>query len=368
MKKITIILIVMIIVSSCDEILNPSTDYLIEKEVKPSSEEQVFESGSDFRIVFPPNSTNNNIELKVKKESSAPTFSLSNMKLGSNLYKLSFKGFQSFAKTVNIYLKYDPSKIESGNTAEQSVKGMIYSNGTWKEANFEIDKVNSKIIFNINNLSSSNTKDGPILMADDEIVIGDAYTTTDAGNQDEFLNSLKFYEGSFDFYSIINDTMNYPCGFAYDNLKSDTKGTIVWGGNKFVIQENITRGSVNKVYQITGEIDLKNMLLKNVAIVCEFVGTYSYYSMREFFTATLDNIKLQKVQNPDKSYWIYIDTSPNDEEKENYENFRKCVRTITYKYTNTDSDGKTTTIELKDVNWYQGTNHFYLYLYQNKQQ
>ncbi|GAB1372493.1 hypothetical protein MASR1M45_25550 [Candidatus Kapaibacterium sp.] len=170
-KIILSVIIILILFTSCDELLNPSSDYVIEKSVIATSEEQVFEAGNDFKIVFPPNAVNQNIEMKVKKESSAPTFSLSNMKLGSNLYKLSFKGFQSFAKTVNIYLKYDPSKIESGKTAEQSVKGMIYSNGTWKEANFEIDKVNSKIIFNINNLSSSSLKDEPVLMADDEIII-----------------------------------------------------------------------------------------------------------------------------------------------------------------------------------------------------
>ncbi|GAB1372492.1 hypothetical protein MASR1M45_25540 [Candidatus Kapaibacterium sp.] len=266
MKNIIFLSAIMFIITSCDELLNPSSDYVIEKSVIATSEEQVFEAGNDFKIIFPPNAVNQNIELKVKKESSAPTFSLSNMKLGSNLYKLSFKGFQSFAKTVNIYLKYDPSKIESGKTPEQSVKGMIYSNGTWKEANFEIDKVNSRIIFNINNLSSSSLKDEPVFMADDEIIIGDGYTTTDTGQDDDFLAKMKtskFISVDFSgYHQGLNEGNWYSIHFPlYFNFGSETfTDNLTWDGNKFVAE--LEGGN------ISGTINSNNKTL-NLQATCD---------------------------------------------------------------------------------------------------
>ncbi|GAB1372488.1 hypothetical protein MASR1M45_25500 [Candidatus Kapaibacterium sp.] len=41
------------ILGSCDELLNPSSDYVIEKSVVATSDEQIFEAGNDFQDCFP---------------------------------------------------------------------------------------------------------------------------------------------------------------------------------------------------------------------------------------------------------------------------------------------------------------------------
>ncbi|MBX3043044.1 MAG: hypothetical protein KIT33_02250 [Candidatus Kapabacteria bacterium] len=365
MKKVLFIFAFLFILASCDETNSPSSDYLIEKNVTPSLEEQVIESGSDFKMIFPANSISSNLEVKVKKEGSVPAMSIPNLKAGKNFYRIKFSGDVDFLKPVNIIINYDKSAIPAGKTAQESVFGYIYSSGSWKLADYQLDEPNGKIIISISSINGKTDKDEPILLDDGEMILG-SFTPTDTGNKDDLLNSMIYYEGDLSFSAVINDNLSSPFGFSYDNLKSDTKGTITWGGNKFVIQENITRGAYQKTYQITGEVDTLNMILKNVAIVCEIVGTFSDYSTREFFTATFDNIQGDKLEWFDKSIWLYFDTAPYDDENKNKEIFKNSLKTISFKYTNTDKDGKVTEQTLKGIDWSYFHNHFYLYLYQTK--
>ncbi|GAB1372487.1 hypothetical protein MASR1M45_25490 [Candidatus Kapaibacterium sp.] len=253
------------------------------------------------------------------------------MKLGSNLYKISFKGFQSFAKTVNIYLKYDPSKIESGKTPEQSVKGMIYSNGTWKEANFEIDKVNSKIIFNINNLSSSSLKDESVLMADDEIIIGDGYTTTDEGQSDNPLARFKSIDFRIEllFTNQDNKTTDLISGYKGSDVK--------WNGNKFSVDSYTENSKTNSTYKtvITGEttvdgkhlvyINFDSFVTNNNDYSSEHSGPDVYYEYTR--KARLENIPISLVDNI--SALAYL-SSGTDSLKEHFTNFNYLEKIKTW--------------------------------------
>ncbi|GAB1370648.1 hypothetical protein MASR1M45_07090 [Candidatus Kapaibacterium sp.] len=209
-------LIMIILLLSCDEInkiFNPSSDYIIEKTVKPSSDEQVFESGSDFKLVFPSNSLSGDLEVKVKKLSSAPEFSLDKMKLGANIFQISCNGAESISKTIKVYIKYDYSKVQLGKSPSESVKGLVYFNGLWKESNFQIIESSSQVVFYLDNLSSKNMKDEPLLQGDKEIVLGDGYTTTDEGQGDNLMKLLPRCE-----VTIYSD--KFPNGIgAFKNLK-----------------------------------------------------------------------------------------------------------------------------------------------------
>ena len=68
MIKILAFFLLSILLLSCDEIdkiFNPSSDYLIEKTVNPSSDEQIIESGSEFKMIFPANSISGKLDMGV---------------------------------------------------------------------------------------------------------------------------------------------------------------------------------------------------------------------------------------------------------------------------------------------------------------
>ncbi|PKL85727.1 MAG: hypothetical protein CVV22_06085 [Ignavibacteriae bacterium HGW-Ignavibacteriae-1] len=185
-----IVVVVVILLASCDEIdkvFNPSSDdYLINKTIQASSEEQIIESGSDFKMIFPANYISGDLEVKVKKESSAPDMNNPNQKPGKNFFKIKFSGETEFLHPVKLIINYDKSSIPTGKTAQESVFGYIYSSGSWKLADYQLDEPNGKIIISISSILDKINKDEPILLDEVETIIGDAYTTTDEGQKDEF--------------------------------------------------------------------------------------------------------------------------------------------------------------------------------------
>jgi hypothetical protein len=240
--KIKYILILMIIfmnfILSCDEInkiINPPTDeYMVDKTINASSNEQIVESGSDIKIIFPANSLKSNIELKIKKESTFPAFSISNTKLGNNIYKIKLKGNTDFSSPIKIIINYDKSKIPSGKSVAESVKGYIYSNGNWKIGEFQIDEFNFKIVFTISNIDiPKSSKENPSFQdKESEVIFGDGYTNTDTGQSDNPLASNNY----FGFH--LTSTITFNDGDTDNDVQWDfeyyTDGPkIIWNGNNF---------------------------------------------------------------------------------------------------------------------------------------
>ena len=199
MQKLLIIFVLISLLVSCDEInkiINPSDEYLIDKSIQPKTEEQKFNSGNDIEIKFPANSLKGNLELKVNKESSVPEFKIDNYKIGSNNFKIKFKGNFDFNSPIEIKINYNPSLIKSWQTASQSVKPFYYQNGTWKMlTNFQIDETNKKIILKFNNLQNPKSLKITDILQDGEgnMIFGDGYSNTDTGNQDNQIAKSKIY-------------------------------------------------------------------------------------------------------------------------------------------------------------------------------
>ena len=189
MKNVLFIFAFLLILANCDEIdkiFNPSSDeYLIDKTISVSTTEQVVESDPEFKMIFPANSISGDLTLKIKKEGSYPAFNIPNTKLGSNSYRIKFSGNTAFASPVKIIINYDKSQIPAGKTAAEIIQAYIYANDNWKLATYQLDEPNGKIIISISNLETPKiNKDIPELQGEGEIIIGDGYTSTDTGNND----------------------------------------------------------------------------------------------------------------------------------------------------------------------------------------
>ncbi len=176
---ITSMLSVLILIS-CDELLNPSPEYLIDKELTAGQEEQTLTIGNEFQIVFPANSLTGNLKVQVKKESSPPIFNIQNMKLGSNIYKIKFAGLSNLESPVKITINYDKSQIPAGRSVSSCVKSYVYSSGVWKPAKSLIDNEKSQLIITVSaDLESKNYKDdNDLLDSDEEIIVADGYNTS----------------------------------------------------------------------------------------------------------------------------------------------------------------------------------------------
>lgn len=184
--KCFLIILSSIYLVSCDELnklINPSSEYLIEKKILPSSEEQILESGSDFKMIFPANSVSEIIDVKVKKENSAPEIGNSKLKSGKNFYRIKFDNNVQLNKAITVIYSYDNSFIPSGQTASMAIRGYIYSSGIWKLADYTIDEPNGNIIFKISSIYGKSLKEEDEFLDNNDIILGD-YTTLDQGQND----------------------------------------------------------------------------------------------------------------------------------------------------------------------------------------
>jgi hypothetical protein len=241
-----ILIALSILVSSCDEInklINPSSnEYLIDKIISASSAEQIVESGTDFKMIFPANSVKGDFTLKIKKEGSYPTFSIPNAKLSSNTYRIKFSGNTAFATPVKIIINYDKSQIPDGKTAAEFIQAYLYSNGNWKLATYQLDEPNSKIIISISNLETPKTnKDKPEFHGDGDLVIGNGQKTiNDSGQGDSSYLVLQLKlrgkkVGGDLFMWGTNFENEPPSGFLG-----------VWNGNTFTVNYDSTDTDVDK--------------------------------------------------------------------------------------------------------------------------
>jgi hypothetical protein len=216
MKNLIYLFTFLIFISSCDEInklINPSDEYLIDKTISASSSEQIIETGTEFKMIFPANSVKGEFILKIKKEGSYPTFNIPNAKLSSNTYRIKFSGNTAFATPVKIIINYDKSEIPAGKTAAEIIQAYIYANRKWKLATYQLDEPNSKIIVSIINLESPNTnKDKPELQGDGDLVIGSGQKTINDSGQND-LDQININES---FTPVVYYEPDMPDSFKVD--------------------------------------------------------------------------------------------------------------------------------------------------------
>ncbi|MBX3043045.1 MAG: hypothetical protein KIT33_02255 [Candidatus Kapabacteria bacterium] len=318
--RVIVIFVTVLLLSSCDEInklISPSDDYLLDRSISVSWTEQTIESGSDFKMIIPANSISSNLEVKVKKEGSVPAMSIPNLKAGKNFYRIKFSGDVDFLKPVNIIINYDKSAIPAGKTAQESVFGYIYSSGSWKLADYQLDEPNGKIIISISSINGKTDKDEPILLDDGEIIIGDAYTTTDTGQGDHPLAKFKFLELGlvfdlvFDNGDIVKEyNMDSP-GYGVNYTWSQ----ISWNGNYFTVKfekndTNLTP-SDSTVIEISGEVrQIDNDVINNEITIIKL--NYDKYHQSRGVLGNIDiykdsfvlyNVKLTIPSKFDPDNW-----------------------------------------------------------------
>lgn len=355
MKKVFLLFLAMIIISSCDEldkIFNPSSDYLLDKTIKPSSEEQIFESGNDFKIIFPNNSVANNLELKVKKESSVPPINIHNLKPGKNFYRIKFNGDVNFLKPIQIIINYDKSSIPKGKTAKESIFAYIYSLGSWNLAKYQLDESKEKIIIEISGIIGKYNKDLPILLENGDIILGD-FSTTDTGQNDNLLKLLPrcqitVYSDQFSYGSVVFQNLKVQ-----DNM-TFTYNPFVFSGNNFSLAYNsrpdIDPASVNPEtsfwfqyykYSVTGNtLNETHSTLKNFEI-SEYRDYYSSQIGWHDFNSKikLSNVNATYVSKNNDTLIYYMDK--ND--------VNRCLNNL---YFNFDDkwEGKVYNLNKSDIN------------------
>jgi antitoxin component YwqK of YwqJK toxin-antitoxin module len=180
MKKIFILLFLIVSISSCDKLLNPSSEYLIDKTISASSSEQIVESGAEFKMIFPANSLLGELQVKVSQESTVADFNIAGIELGKNIYKINFIGLKNLDAPARIVIGYDKAKIPVGRSVSSCVKVYVFSNGNWNAANTINDETNSELIITISgNLESKNNKISEVFHGNNsEIIIGDGYNNS----------------------------------------------------------------------------------------------------------------------------------------------------------------------------------------------
>jgi hypothetical protein len=285
---LTILIAISIFISSCDEInklINPSEEYLIDKTISASSSEQIIETGTEFKMIFPANSVKGDFTLKIKKEGSYPTFSIPNAKLGSNTYRIKFSGNTAFATPVKIIINYDKSQIPDGKTAAEFIQAYIYANGNWKLATYQLDEPNSKIIISISNLETPKTnKDTPELQGDGDLVIGSGQKSiNDSGQNDNPLAKFKYLDLGIVFDMVFDngdiekeynmDSPGYGVNYTWSKIS--------WSGNYFTIKyEKIDINTTpldSTIIEISGEVrQIDNDVINNEITIIKL--NYDKYS------------------------------------------------------------------------------------------
>jgi len=372
MGKIIIIIVVSVLfLTSCDELFNPKEDsYAIEKTLTENAMTQEFSSSDDIKITVTGGTIKEETEIKVKKVSASdvPNLTLDKTVIGKNIFKIKIKGQKTFSPALKIEIKYDEEYLKSKNLTTADIKGLVHLPSGWVLGTYSIDQTNKKIIFSISATSlPSKVKDG-LLDEEEEITICDGYLSTlDQGQGDEFLAKLKFYEGDINFGCMLNDNIHTILGFSTSNLKESSTGKITWDGTKLTIAESSAVSLGYKIYKTTGEIDKQKWTLKNYKIECEIFEDHLTYTTVENYTIYLNDLAGSLIQHPNYPDWVYFDTGINDDEVKDLDLFKKTVKSITYKKTMSDIEGGVSEFNMTSIDWNFSSNHFYIYLYQQKQ-
>jgi hypothetical protein len=323
MKKFLLFIFILIIFISisCDELLNPSSDYIVEKKVQASTDEQILESGNDFKIIFPANAISGNLEVKVKKESSAPDIGNANLKAPNSFYKIKFSGDGNFQKPVQVIINFDKSSIPAGKKAQESVFGYIYSSGTWKLANYQLDEQNSKIIITISSINGKIIKDEPLILDDGEIIIG-GFSTVDKGQSDNgilstfsyFIMEMPFVSQRTQKYddvtgSLIKDTTTIGL-YDFRLLSTLMKHKSKWINNQFIINFDTTAPGYKWKYNVS--IKLSDDLKSIKEFFC-FYERQNFYGYSSILTSSTKiqfkclNIPFSHIYGQDYFYFIKTD-------------------------------------------------------------
>jgi antitoxin component YwqK of YwqJK toxin-antitoxin module len=211
MKMVLLFLILIGLISCNDDnsVNNGNDKTVIDKSVIPSSSEQILESTDGIRVIIPGGALNTNLGIKLVKLANPPKINNNNILLGTNIFKLSLTGELKSNSTIQFRVKYDKSKVKSGNTITESVIGVSYKSNTWISIAYQLDIANEEIVM-FYSLLSKYPKDLPEMLNDVDLIFGDAYSTTDSGQ---------------------NDNEKCDCGWAVDY----TKLTKVVSGNRDLV-------------------------------------------------------------------------------------------------------------------------------------
>lgn len=334
MFKLILIFLTILFVS-CDEInklINPESEYLIERKIYTSVNDQIIESGNEIKIIIPGKCLKGELELKVKKLNSVDDFNISKTTLGNNIFKINYKGNIEFEKNIQVVINFDKSKIPSGKTASNSVVSYVKLSGKWLKAEFNIDESNSKIIINLSKFVNKIQKSDRLLDSEGEIIIGDGYTTTDEGNQDNLLKGMNRYYVRF--YST-----QYPSSRdMFNNLFSRTGSStqldtikLSFDNNKFGVNydsdpnvDPLTRNPGTGFFYVYFKLDFKGELeanssnIKNLTLLnCRKYFSSQYGWDDEFSSFDLIDLKANFIsQNKDTVIYRILESEINQKVKQ----------------------------------------------------
>ena len=344
MRNIVILIVTLLLISSCDETSKPSSSYLIENTIKSSSEEQIIESGSEFKMIFPANSISGDLEVKVKKESSVPAMNIPNQKPGKNFFKIKFSGDTDFLKPVNIIINYDKSAIPTGKTVQETVFGYIYSSSSWKLADYQLDETNGKIIISISSIFGKTNKDEPILLDDGEIIIG-GYTTTDTGQNDDLLEKLKYHRCKLSLgdITIIKNSNGQEYPYELTDITSNTGWEVgpgvvdsvfvKWQGSKFSFIQTAKNEAYDIRLSISGEVDKStwkvNNMIYNYSLMMKVSETMtSNYDILIHFNQIKG--RFTDVGDLGQYLMLEIDSKANDNPSNHDQDLNKIIKDISF--------------------------------------
>ena len=318
MKKIIYIiscLIISLLISSsaCEEIINPKeNEVLVEKTIQPSTTEQVVSYSNDITITIPSGALTKETKFTIKKGGSLPAMTLDKINTGTNSFRIIINGQQSYSSPVEILINYDESKIPTGHTADETIKGLLYKNNEWHIADFTLDKVNKKIRLLISDFKNQSGKrlEIPLGDEDSEVIVLPGYSQADTGSSDNPLAKTKQIYLAIDADLILSSIEYDSEGnetAIYDTLKSSMlpfyfRATdLKWNQNKFSATFNDVLFGFAVVTSISGEVNSEGTLVK------EFNASMSGTRYNEQ-TLTGKYEKSIKLKNIPFSY----KTPPND--------------------------------------------------------
>ena len=179
---------------SCNEdgpVSSGSDKTVIERSLTPSNTDINLTTSDGINITIPAGTLNSNLDIKIIKMANPPASTDSKLKVGSNVFKISLNGSLNFNDDIVIRIKYDKSKIQSGFTIQNGIKGILYSDNMWQVVDFEIDVMTEEIVFYFNPQNKLD-KIKEELQNENSTIFADSYTYSHSGNEDnEFMGRLK---------------------------------------------------------------------------------------------------------------------------------------------------------------------------------
>ncbi|MBX3042564.1 MAG: hypothetical protein KIT33_00560 [Candidatus Kapabacteria bacterium] len=291
--KILLLVILSLVFAGCPEDgVSPIADEILaEKSLSPSSELQTVISTNDIQVLIPGGSLETNLEITVSKITNPPGFNIDGVVLGKNIYKISMSGKFLSNKYYTVIIKYDKSKVKAGQNPADIVHGAVF-NGNWMQGDYTLNTNSGEILFDYYpNDDGKSTGDLPRLQNDDEVIFGDAYTTTDTGDSDDLLALLKYLHGNIQIYDYEDDDISFNFG----NYVSKSP-LITWNKNSFTLTSKLIPTGSHTGYEnkltttISGDftpskLDAWDWKVKNLTILVD--GTMESNNKIEYHQYTI---------------------------------------------------------------------------------